>query len=97
MMLLILLAVAAQLADLFTFVVMLDAHGIQAEANPIVVAIFGWEPLALVPLKIGAILFGVYVYDRLIQDGHRSMALGLGVWMLTVGAIGAASNILTIR
>ena len=37
----------------------------------------------------------MWVYGRLLDEGHRSVALGLGVWMLTLGVVGAVSNIMT--
>lgn len=92
---LVLLA-SAQMFDYLSFIVMVDKHGLDAELNPIVVAIHQHLGLAgLTMVKAGATLF--LACSVLLLLPRRPM-VGAGVLAvgIVLGVVGGVSNVITI-
>ena len=86
----------AQLADLVTFLVMIDLHGVAAEANPLVVAMLDVHRLGLlVAAKIAvwaiALACAALLARRTPRLAELVVAFGIGA-----GIVGAISNILVL-
>jgi hypothetical protein len=82
-------AVAAQWADLVTFVGMIAIAGPSAEANPIIRAALASGLLALILAAKVALIVALAAWQRAVGRGTRPVQLA-GV---LVGAIGFASNL----
>lgn len=90
------LLVVAQSLDYATFVVMVGRHGLEAELNPIVVALF--ERLGLLGVtvaKVAVVAFAASVVALIVRRRRTigSLVVGFGVG---TGLLGAFSNVLTI-
>jgi hypothetical protein len=82
--------------DWASFVVMVDKHGMAAEANPIVV---GLAELAGLPgltlAKIATVAFAA-ILMTLIAPRRRRLAMALLMFGVAAGLVGGLSNIATI-
>jgi len=86
----------AQSFDYFSFLVMVDRHGLSAEANPIVVMIAEAAGLpGLTLAKIATVAFAVFL-ALLIARRHRRLAMGVLLFGITAGLVGGLSNVATI-
>lgn len=86
----------AQLFDYTSFLVMINRHGLSAEANPIVVQLateLGLPGLTLA--KLGTVLFAA-VLVFLIAPRRRRVAMGLTMFGIGAGLLGGFSNIATL-
>lgn len=86
----------AHLADYVTFVRMVLAHGLDAEANPIVALIareYGFEVLTLAKLAAVVLMAATVVVVRRSRPrvAHATLVLGIAL-----GTIGAVTNLATI-
>jgi hypothetical protein len=91
------LLIVAQLFDLVSFLAMTSLHGLQAEANPIVVLLaqeIGFSGLTV--LKLAVILFAGSVYILLMRHRPR-LALGVIGWGIAAGLLGGVTNVATIN
>ena len=87
------LLILAQLADYVTFLAMLTRHGLDAEANPLVVTIVEEHGLALLTLaKAVAVLLVASLAVSVWQTRPRLAATVLAVGV-AVGVLGAVSNV----
>ena len=89
------LLVVAQAADYVTFLVMVGAHGLAAERNPIVAALASHGPWALTAAKVALVVYvaSTFLVSRSRRPGIARLTLGAGI---VVGAIGAASNLMAL-
>jgi hypothetical protein len=90
------LLLAAHLFDFVSFLVMTRLHGLEAEANPIVVVLFqevGLPGLTLV--KLAAVLFGGAVFV-LLAPRRRRLATALIIYGIAAGMFGGLTNVATI-
>jgi hypothetical protein len=86
----------AHLFDLASFVVMTDLHGMEAEANPIVVYLHEHIGLAgLTVAKLAAVFFGGTVFV-LIAPHRRRLAAAVITYGIAVGMVGGLTNVATI-
>lgn len=86
----------AHLADYVTFVRMVLAHGLDAEANPIVALIareLGFEILTLAKIAAVLLMVTTVVVVRRSRPRVAHVTLSLGILLGTVGAI---TNLATI-
>ena len=91
------LLIIAHAADYATFVVMVARHGLTTELNPIVVSIANEYGLALLTVaKFATVLLVAATFLVVGRTRPRVAAAVLAVGVF-VGAIGALSNIATIR
>jgi len=91
------LLVFAQLFDLVSFLVMMSLHGLEAEANPIVVLLaheIGFRGLTV--LKLAVIVFAGSVYILLMRHRPR-LALAVILSGIAAGMVGGATNVATIN
>jgi len=91
------LLIVAQLFDLTSFLVMTGLHGLEAEANPIVVFLaheVGFKGLTV--LKLAVVLFAGSVYILLMRARPR-LALAVVGWGIAAGMVGGVSNVATIN
>jgi hypothetical protein len=87
---------AAHLFDLLSFLVMTELHGMEAEANPIVVLLhqeMGLPGLTLV--KLAAVVFGGAVFVFLAPQ-RRRLATAVILYGIAAGMVGGLSNVATI-
>ena len=86
----------AHLFDYTSFLVMFARHGLEAEANPVVVLLFdagGLSVLALAKvLAVGAAALLMLV----VATHHRRLALVMLLFGIGAGMIGGMSNIATL-
>jgi hypothetical protein len=86
----------AQLFDYTSFLLMIDRHGLSAEANPIVVLLaqeVGLPGLTLA--KLGTVAFAA-VLTIVIAPRRRKLAMGLLIFGVGAGLLGGFSNIATL-
>jgi hypothetical protein len=82
--------------DYFSFIVMVDRHGMSAEANPVVVMIAeaaGLPGLTLAKILTVAFAAGLAI---LIAQRHRRLAMGVLVFGISAGLVGGLTNVATI-
>lgn len=92
----LLLLVVAQFADYATFVAMVGRHGLEAELNPLVIAVFERMGLLGVTIaKVAVVAFAVAVVTVVIRRRRTIGGLVAGFGIGT-GLLGAFSNVLTI-
>jgi hypothetical protein len=90
---------AAQLFDFGTFTIMVERHGIRAEANPIVAsgfAAFGLPVVALLKIALVILIGSVVVLLGREGPGHRPaprLAAIVTVFAFAAGIVGGLSNI----
>jgi Na+-transporting NADH:ubiquinone oxidoreductase subunit NqrE len=92
----LLVLVAAQFLDYLTFVVMIAAHGLEAELNPLIVTLFEHLGLWGVTLAKASGVLLVVSAAIIIFRSRRQLAgvvVGFGI---AAGLLGAFSNGLTI-
>lgn len=90
------LLVAAHAADYLTFLVMIIRHGLDAEANPIVVRLAEDHGLLLLTLaKVSVVVLMASVVMVVVRTRPRLAATTLSVGIV-VGGFGAVSNLATI-
>ena len=82
--------------DWASFVVMVDKHGLEAEANPIVVELAQAAGLpGLTLAKIATVVFAA-ILMALIAPRRRRLAMGLLLFGVAAGLVGGLSNVATI-
>jgi len=86
----------AHLFDYASFLVMVNRHGLAAEANPIVVILA--EAAGLPGLTIAKVVTVTFAAGLmiLIAPHRRRVALGLLVFGISAGLVGGVSNVLTL-
>jgi hypothetical protein len=90
------LLVAAHAFDYVTFLVMVARHGLEAELNPVVVALSeGFGLPGLTVAKIGSVVFLAAV-ALLIAPRHRKGAALLLLVGVSAGLVGGFSNVISI-
>lgn len=90
------LLVVLQAADFGTFLVMIARHGLEAEINPVVVALVSQHGLALLTLgKVLAVLVVVATFVVLARSRPKLAGATLAAGIL-MGALGTVSNLATI-
>jgi hypothetical protein len=92
---------AAQFFDLGTFSLMVDRHGVVAEANPIVAQGFAdWGMPLVVVAKLALVLLVGSIVVLLTQRQTRRTTLGLAAFVavaaVVAGFIGGVSNLATL-
>jgi hypothetical protein len=88
--------ISAHLFDLFSFMVMTELHGLEAEANPIVVFLHAEIGLhGLTVVKLAAVLFGSAVFLMLAPQ-RRRLAMAVILYGIAAGMVGGLSNLATI-
>ena len=92
---------AAQFFDLGTFSLMVDRHGVAAEANPIVAQGFAdWGMLLVVLAKVALVLLVGSIVVLLAGHPARRMSLSLAavvtVLAVVAGFTGGVSNLATL-
>ena len=86
----------AHIFDYGTFLVMVDRHGLAAEANPIVVQLAEQAGLpGLTIAKIATVAFAA-ILMTLIAPRRRRLAMGLLMFGVAAGLLGGLSNIATM-
>ncbi len=91
---------AAQMFDFATFMLMIQRHGIAAEANPLVAAgfgAFGMPILALMKIALTVLLASIVVILSRGQTERRSgqwLAALISVFAVAGGLLGGVSNVL---
>ena len=86
----------AHLFDWASFLVMIARHGLEAEANPIVVRLFEEVGVPGVTLaKVATVTFAALL-AVLIAPQRRRMAMALLTFGVCAGMVGGISNIATI-
>ena len=86
----------AHLFDYASFLVMVDRHGLGAEANPVVVHIANELGLpGLTIAKVATVGFAA-VLMTLIAPKRRRLAMGLLMFGVSAGLVGGISNIATL-
>jgi hypothetical protein len=86
----------AHLFDYASFLVMVDRHGLAAEANPIVVEIAQIAGLpGLTLAKVVTVTFAALLMI-LIAPRRRRVAMGLLLFGIAAGMVGGISNVATI-
>ena len=86
----------AHFFDYASFVVMVDKHGLAAEANPIVVQLAEQAGLpGLTIAKIVTVAFAALLMT-LIAPKRRRLAMGLLMFGVAAGLLGGLSNIATL-
>ena len=86
----------AHLFDYASFLVMIDKHGLSAEANPIVVQLAEQAGLpGLTLAKIATVAFAA-ILMTLIAPRRRRLAMGLLMFGVAAGLLGGLSNIATL-
>jgi hypothetical protein len=94
----ILLAVLAlaHLFDYTSFLVMIERHGLAAEANPVVVILAEQVGLAgLTIAKIVTVAFAAALMIR-IAPRRRKLAMGVLLFGISAGLVGGISNVATL-
>ena len=92
---------AAQFFDLGTFTLMVDRHGVAAEANPIIAQGFaGWGMVLVVVAKLALVVLVGSIVVLLAQHPTRRSSLGIAA-VITVAAVvagftGGVSNLATL-
>ena len=86
----------AHFFDYASFIVMVDKHGMSAEANPIVVQLAEQAGLpGLTLAKIATVTFAALLMI-LIAPRRRRVAMGLLMFGVGAGLVGGLSNIATL-
>lgn len=86
----------AHLFDWASFVVMTSLHGLEAEANPIVVFLAQEVGLpGLTVVKLAVVVFGGAVFAVLAPQ-RRRLATALIIYGIAAGLVGGVSNVATI-
>jgi hypothetical protein len=86
----------AHFFDYASFVVMVEKHGLAAEANPIVVALAQEAGLpGLTIAKVGTVAFAALLMT-LIAPRRRRLAMGLLMFGVAAGLLGGFSNVATL-
>ncbi len=86
----------AHFFDYASFIVMVDKHGLSAEANPIVVQLAEQAGLpGLTLAKIATVTFAALLMV-LIAPRRRRLAMGLLMFGVAAGLLGGLSNIATL-
>ena len=86
----------AHLFDYASFLVMVDKHGLSAEANPVVVVLaqeVGLPGLTLA--KIATVTFAALLMV-VIAPRRRRLAMGLLMFGVAAGLVGGVSNVATL-
>jgi hypothetical protein len=92
---------AAQFFDLGTFTLMVDRHGVAAEANPIIAQGFAdWGIVLVVVAKLALVVLVGSIVVLLAQHPTRRSSLGIAA-VITVAAVvagftGGVSNLATL-
>jgi hypothetical protein len=92
---------AAQFFDLGTFTLMVDRHGVAAEANPIIAQGFAdWGMVLVVVAKLALVVLVGSIVVLLAQHPTRRSSLGIAA-VITVAAVvagftGGVSNLATL-
>ncbi|HYI21360.1 MAG TPA: hypothetical protein VEX62_01870 [Candidatus Limnocylindrales bacterium] len=87
----------AHLFDYASFLVMVNRHGLGAEANPIVVMLAqlaGLPGLTIAKIVTVAFAAGLMI---LIAPHRKRLAMGLLVFGVGAGMVGGISNVLTLQ
>jgi hypothetical protein len=92
---------AAQFFDLGTFSLMVDRHGVAAEANPIVAQGFAdWGMVLVVVAKIALVVLVGSIVFLLAEHPRRPSSLGIAavvtVLAVVAGFTGGVSNLATL-
>ena len=92
---------AAQFFDLGTFSLMVDRHGVAAEANPIVAQGFAdWGMVLVVVAKIALVVLVGSIVVLLAEHPRRPSSLGIAavltVLAVVAGFTGGVSNLATL-
>jgi hypothetical protein len=86
----------AQLADLATFLRMIDVHGIEAELNPLVSAVATHHGTdVLIVAKLGLIVFVVAAF-AIIATQRERLAASVLTFATIAGLVGATSNVIAL-
>lgn len=86
----------AQLFDYASFLVMIQRHGLEAEANPIVVMLAEISGLAgLTASKLLAVVFMALLL-AFVLPRRRGLAIGVLTFGVAAGLIGGVTNMATI-
>ena len=89
-----LLGVLAHALDLATGLRMMLTYGIHLEQNPIARSIMeNSGPLGLIQLKLSVVVLGVALFVRTAHLGRARLARNCLVFVLGLGMLGAASNL----
>jgi hypothetical protein len=91
----------AQLLDLTTFAYMIEHHGPEAEANPLIAQLVATYGVAMPMITKGALVLlvasiAVILGTRGGPRSHRRLALGIVAVAIVVGIFGGWTNSLTI-
>ena len=92
---------AAQFFDLGTFTLMVDRHGVAAEANPIIAQGFAdWGMVLVVAAKIALFVLVGSIVALLAQHPKRRSSLGIAAVVTVVAVVagftGGVSNLATL-
>jgi hypothetical protein len=86
----------AHIFDWASFMVMIDRHGLAAEANPIVVTVFEQTGLTGVTIaKVASIAFAALL-ALLILPARRRLGMGLITFGVVAGLFGGLTNMLML-
>lgn len=86
----------AHFFDWASFMVMIDRHGLSAEANPIVVSVFQETGVPGVTIaKLATVAFAA-VLALVILPHRRRVAMGLLTFGVAAGLFGGLTNIATL-
>lgn len=86
----------AHVFDYASFLVMIDRHGLAAEANPIVVQLAQGAGLpGLTLAKVATVAFAALLM-AVIAPRRRRLAMGLFVFGVGAGVLGGFSNMATL-
>jgi hypothetical protein len=89
-----LLAVLFHALDLATGLRMMLVYGISLEQNPLARLIMqNGGPLSLAVVKLGIVVAGVLLFVRTAHAGRARLARNCLVMAMTIGLLGAASNL----
>jgi hypothetical protein len=89
--------VAAHIFDLVSFIVMTARHGLEAEANPIVVLVAEQVGLpGLTIAKLASVVIGGSVFVLLARGQRRKLAMGVVLFGVAAGLTGGFVNLATI-
>jgi hypothetical protein len=89
--------VAAHLFDLVSFIAMTARHGIDAEANPVVVVLAEQVGLpGLTVAKLASVIIGGSVFVLLARGQRRKLAMGVVMFGVGAGLVGGFSNLATL-
>ena len=88
------LAIVVHALDLATGIRMMLTYGINLEQNPLARFIMSTSgPLGLAEVKLGIVLTGVLLFVRTAQLGRARLARNCLFTAMTIGLLGATSNL----